>query len=61
LDDCASALPPLAQVAFGYYHALALSRDGRVYCWGNGMDGECGLGDQRDFPKPTLVPVGGGP
>eukprot|EP00761_Pharyngomonas_kirbyi_P001466 gb/GECH01001470.1/.p1 GENE.gb/GECH01001470.1/~~gb/GECH01001470.1/.p1 ORF type:complete len:693 (+),score=135.91 gb/GECH01001470.1/:1-2079(+) len=32
-------------IAPGVFHTLALSKDGRVYCWGASYYGECGISD----------------
>lgn len=32
-------------VAGGEHHAIALTKSGRVYCWGRNDEGECGVGD----------------
>jgi hypothetical protein len=45
-------LPPIAQVAGGFYHAVALDRDGGVWGWGDNVDGE--LGPQS--PQTTGAP-----
>jgi len=39
-------------VAAGFYHACALTSEGKVYCWGRNMYGEVGDGTttQRDVP-----------
>lgn len=33
------------QVAGGEHHTIALTKSGRVYCWGRNDEGECGVGD----------------
>ena len=38
-------LPPVAALAVGLGHALALGRDGRVWAWGANAAGQLGLGD----------------
>jgi alpha-tubulin suppressor-like RCC1 family protein len=45
------------ELAGGRDHALAISKDGKLYVWGNNSSGELGIGDQ--FPKfePTLNPL----
>ena len=35
---------PLASMACGDFHVLALGQDGRVYAWGYGAEGQGGLG-----------------
>lgn len=36
-------LPPVDALVGGLHHACALARDGAVYCWGVGPDGELGV------------------
>jgi alpha-tubulin suppressor-like RCC1 family protein len=37
------------------YHSLALGLDGRVYSWGENVNGQLGHGDKLAKPSPTLV------
>ena len=32
-------------VSGGEHHTIALTKSGRVYCWGRNDEGECGVGD----------------
>lgn len=49
-------LPCLVQdLAFGRNHAVALSRDGAVYCWGSGIHGQCGHGQLSPVFRPRLI------
>ena len=32
-------------MAGGEHHTIALTKSGRVYCWGRNDEGECGVGD----------------
>ena len=43
------------RVSAARYHALAVSRDGRVYTWGGGLYGQLGHGDRYPRFEPTLV------
>ena len=44
------------QVACGARHSAAISSDGRVFCWGWDLHGQCGQGTVADnVPAPTLV------
>ena len=53
-------LPFLARdLAFGRNHVLALSRDGAVYCWGNGSNGQCGHGQLSHVFRPRMILDGG--
>jgi hypothetical protein len=37
-------------------HTLARDARGNAYCWGNSLEGECGLGSTGIVPTPTRVP-----
>jgi hypothetical protein len=37
-------------------HTLALDAQGNAYCWGDGQEGECGLGTASVVATPTQVP-----
>ena len=39
----------------GTYHILALSADGTVYSWGDGMYGKLGHGDEEDVARPKPI------
>ncbi|EQC41786.1 hypothetical protein SDRG_00649 [Saprolegnia diclina VS20] len=47
-NDQAADVIPIAAVACGDYFSLALSRDGAVYSWGEGSDGQLGHGTVSD-------------
>ncbi len=32
-------------IAGGEHHSIALTREGKVFCWGRNDDGQCGRGD----------------
>ena len=42
-------------IACGWFHTLALTDAGTVFAWGNGGDGQLGLGDTESAPVPRLV------
>lgn len=42
-------------VAAGERHSAALSEHGRLYTWGNGVDGRLGLGDEEHALAPRMV------
>jgi alpha-tubulin suppressor-like RCC1 family protein len=44
-------------VACGYYHTLALKRDGSLWSWGRNLNGYLGLGDNENRQVPTRVGV----
>ena len=45
---------PLASMACGDFHVLALGQDGRVYAWGYGAEGQGGLGATLQFLRDRL-------
>ena len=47
------------QVVAGSYHACAVTTDSRVYCWGDGRDGQ--LGNGKTVLSYWPRPVSGGP
>ncbi|XP_033015462.1 E3 ISG15--protein ligase HERC5-like [Lacerta agilis] len=46
---------PLAKIAAGSAHSIALSVFGTVYSWGKNAFGQLGLGDTEDRCSPTIV------
>ncbi len=46
---------PLASLACGDFHVLALGMDGRVYAWGYGAEGQGGLGATLHLRTPRSV------
>ena len=42
-------------IAVGGYHACALSSDGRVFCWGQNLDGQLGDGTRTERHRPIEV------
>ena len=57
-DGCDGGLGgPVAAVACGHFHTLAVTRDGAVYAWGANDRGQLGLGREAGalVPAPTLV------
>ncbi|ORY29674.1 regulator of chromosome condensation 1/beta-lactamase-inhibitor protein II [Naematelia encephala] len=46
---------PIADIAAGTRHNLAVSRSGHVYSWGLGIQAQLGLGQQESAEVPTLV------
>jgi len=45
------------QISVGNNHRCGVTSDGRLYCWGNNLEGQLGDGTTTDRPAP--VPVGG--
>jgi len=35
----------IVHAAGGDNHSIALTKDGKVYCWGSNDEGQCGVGD----------------
>ena len=48
-------IPPTLQIATSDRHACAVTKDGRLFCWGHGDDGALGLGSIRSVSVPTEV------
>jgi alpha-tubulin suppressor-like RCC1 family protein len=46
---------PIVHLACGVQHGLAVSEDGRVWSWGNGLMGKLGHGNDADCLYPTEV------
>ncbi|WOO78367.1 Protein pim1 [Vanrija pseudolonga] len=46
---------PVASISAGTRHNLAVSRDGKVYAWGLGNQGQLGLGSAETADTPTWV------
>lgn len=42
---------PIADVAAGGWHSLALSAEGQIYVWGRGEYGRLGVGDRTGSSK----------
>ena len=47
----------IVDVSCGAKHTTAVSFIGDVYCWGDSLSGQCGMGKLGKFPEPQLVPV----
>ncbi|KAK7410386.1 hypothetical protein VNO78_01125 [Psophocarpus tetragonolobus] len=48
----------VVDVAAGEAHTLILTGDGSVYCWGKGMFGRLGTGEEKDEPFPVQLNFG---
>lgn len=48
-------IPEVVQVAAGGFHAVALTKDGNVYTWGFGTDGQTGHATTSNTAIPKLV------
>jgi alpha-tubulin suppressor-like RCC1 family protein len=49
----------VTQIAVGYSHSLALTKDGQVYSWGNNGSGQLGNGTTDSSPVPVAVDMTG--
>jgi len=47
------------RVAANCFHTCALTSGGALYCWGRGVEGQLGLGDNKERAAPTLVKESG--
>ncbi|KAI3451356.1 hypothetical protein Pfo_008021 [Paulownia fortunei] len=45
----------VVEISSGSYHIAVLTSKGNVYTWGNGENGQLGLGDTKDRNSPSLV------
>eukprot|EP00004_Rigifila_ramosa_P027528 TRINITY_DN9013_c0_g1_i1.p1 TRINITY_DN9013_c0_g1~~TRINITY_DN9013_c0_g1_i1.p1 ORF type:complete len:1203 (+),score=271.83 TRINITY_DN9013_c0_g1_i1:426-3611(+) len=48
-------LPPIASVAAGNLHSLAIDKSGRVWSWGGNSHGQCGNGSKDSQYLPSLM------
>jgi alpha-tubulin suppressor-like RCC1 family protein len=46
---------PVASVASGDFHNLALCRSGEVYSWGHNLEGQCGVGTAVNVKTPKKI------
>ncbi|KZT39640.1 RCC1/BLIP-II protein [Sistotremastrum suecicum HHB10207 ss-3] len=46
---------PIVSISAGIRNNLAISRDGALYSWGEGNQGELGLGDETNAQVPTVL------
>ncbi len=47
----------IVELAAGGQHTCGRTSTGRVYCWGNNLDGQLGIGSNVGSPEPTLIPI----
>jgi alpha-tubulin suppressor-like RCC1 family protein len=47
----------IVDFSVGLDHTIAVSREGKVYSWGYGPEGQLGLGDEENRPAPTEIPA----
>ena len=55
IDNYYFGSQPVARIALGWRHALALTHAGLAYSWGGGARGQTGHGGREDTPSPRLV------
>ena len=48
---------PVEEIVAGDFHTVAKCRDGDVYCWGYGLEGQCGNGATMNIRTPRKVDV----
>ena len=48
-------LESIVDVSAAKYHALAVTKEGTVYSWGNGRSGKLGNGTENSHPEPVLI------
>ena len=46
---------PVIQISCGAHNNAAVTRGGALYCWGQGVQGELGLGDEEEVRTPRVV------
>ena len=46
---------PITQISVGFYHTLALDADGALYAWGQGTEGQLGIGSATSSTVPAAV------
>jgi alpha-tubulin suppressor-like RCC1 family protein len=47
----------VGKVAAGGFHTLALCDDGSLFSWGNGIHGECGIGESIEVYIPRQIKI----
>lgn len=50
-----AGLVGMQQLSTGHYHACALDRGGKVWCWGNAADGQLGTDQARAIGRPRQI------
>jgi len=49
------AKDPIVHISAGIHNNLAVSAAGALYSWGQGTQGELGVGDETDAPTPQMI------
>jgi alpha-tubulin suppressor-like RCC1 family protein len=50
-------IPPSASIATGLQHVVSLSREGKIYTWGKGENGQLGVENNKMSHIPVLVRI----
>jgi alpha-tubulin suppressor-like RCC1 family protein len=50
-----NGLRNVVSITSGLNHTCATTRDGSVWCWGRGTEGQIGDGQLRNVPNPARV------
>jgi len=45
----------ITDIACGWQHSMAITKNGFVYSWGINLNGQLGIGDFQDRNIPTLI------
>lgn len=45
----------IASIAFGEYHGVAVTDDGRIFSWGKNASGQCGNGTTNNVSQPIQI------
>jgi alpha-tubulin suppressor-like RCC1 family protein len=48
-------LESIVDVSAAKYHALAVTKEGKVFSWGNGRSGKLGNGSENSHPEPVMI------
>ena len=60
IDNCPlliSNFKNIKTVSCGYYHTIAVKKDGTVWSWGNNEYGQIGIGSTTNTSTPTKIPT----
>ena len=47
----------IAHISCGFKHMCAVTREGKLYCWGNGLQGQLGRGMNANQSSPCVIDV----
>lgn len=57
--DSSFAISNAKEISTGQLHACAITKDGKIYCWGNNDSGQLGNGSGKISSTPTIVNMSG--